>query len=289
MDSLLTGTMDRVEDLMGSGAFTFERYDVTDYVHVPGDIDLVLHFASPASPRDYLEYPIKTLRVNSLGTHNALGLARAKGARLLLASTSEVYGDPLVCPQPETYWGHVNPIGPRGCYDESKRFAEALTSAYEREYGVETRIARIFNTFGPFMRVDDGRAVPAFIQQAITGSPITVYGDGSQTRSLCYVDDTIEGIVRLAASDSLGPMNIGGTVETTVLEIARLIQEMTGSRSDIVFEDLPIDDPKVRCPDATRARTELGWAATTPLREGLKRTIEHFQEKARSAEAVRDA
>lgn len=275
IDNLLTGTMKRVEELIGSGAFIFDRYDVTDYLHVPGPVDLVLHFASPASPRDYLEYPIETLRVNSMGTHNALGLARAKGARFLLASTSEIYGDPLVDPQPETYWGNVNPVGPRGVYDEAKRFAEALASAYERTRGVEVRIARIFNTYGPFMRSNDGRAVPTFVEQALTGQPITVYGDGSQTRSLCYVDDLVEGIVRLAASESTGPMNLGGTLETSVGDLAAMIRDLAGSTSEIIFEPLPEDDPKVRCPDVSRARNELGWTTSVSVEQGLERVITH--------------
>jgi len=277
MDNLLTGTMDRIEDLLGSESFVFEHYDITDYLHVAGDLDLVLHFASPASPRDYLEYPIETLRVNSLGTHNALGLARAKGARFLLASTSEVYGDPLVDPQPESYWGNVNPVGPRGCYDESKRYAEALVSAYERACGVDVRIARIFNTFGPHMRIDDGRAVPTFIGQALTGEPLSVFGDGKQTRSLCFVDDLIEGVVRLAASDSTGPMNLGGTLEMSVLDLALQIRDLVGSSSEIVFSQLPVDDPRVRCPDTSRALRELGWRTTVPIAEGLSRTIEHYR------------
>jgi dTDP-glucose 4,6-dehydratase len=287
-DNLLTGRTDRVQGLLGLDEFTFERRDVTCRLDVPADLDLVLHFASPASPRDYLEYPIETLRVNSLGTHNALGLARAKGARFVLASTSEVYGDPLVNPQPESYWGNVNPVGPRGCYDESKRFAEALASAYERDRAVEVRIARIFNTYGPFMRTDDGRAVPAFVCQALAGDPLTVYGDGSQTRSLCYVDDTVDAIVRLAASDCRGPVNIGGDVETTVLDLALMIRETVGSRSEVVFGPLPVDDPKVRCPDIARARRELGWEPAVPLSEGLARTVEH-QRRASGSESSSSA
>lgn len=277
MDSLLTGTLDRLADLLPLENFTFEHYDVTDYIHVPGPLDLILHFASPASPIDYLKYPIETLTVNAIGTHRVLGLSRAKGARLVLASTSEVYGDPHVNPQPETYWGHVNPVGPRGCYDESKRFAEALVSAYERERGVEVRIARIFNCYGPGMRSHDGRAVPAFVTQALAGRPMTVFGDGSQTRSLCYVSDLIDCLTRLAISDVTGPVNVGDDAEMTVLELAKLIRGLTGSDSEIVFEPLPTDDPKVRRPDITRARETLGWSPTTPLEEGLLRTIEFFR------------
>ncbi len=279
MDNLITGSIANVEHLFRDPAFHFEERDVTEYIHVPGNLDALLHFASPASPIDYLELPIQTLKVGSLGTHKALGLAHAKRARFLLASTSEVYGDPLVHPQPETYWGNVNPVGPRGVYDEAKRFAEALTMAYHRYHGVETRIVRIFNTYGPRMRLDDGRALPAFMSQALRGEPLTVFGDGSQTRSFCYVDDLVEGIFRLLASDEVEPVNIGNPSEMTILEFARAVIEVTGSNSEIVFRELPVDDPKVRQPDITRARERLGWEPRVSLREGLARTLEHFRER----------
>lgn len=277
IDNLLTGSVTNVEHLFGRPGFVFERYDVTNHVHVPGRVDFVLHFASPASPIDYLELPIQTLKVGSLGTHKALGLAKAKGARFLLASTSEVYGDPLIHPQPEEYWGNVNPVGPRGVYDEAKRFAEALTMAYQRYHGVHTRIVRIFNTYGPRMRARDGRVVPAFIGQALDCEPLTVFGDGSQTRSFCYVDDLIEGIIRLLFSEITDPVNIGNPAEMTVLQFAREIKRLTGSSAEIEFRPLPVDDPKVRQPDISFARARLGWSPKVPLETGLVRTIEYFQ------------
>jgi dTDP-glucose 4,6-dehydratase len=277
IDNLLTGSVSNIEHLFGRDGFVFVRYDVTDYLHVPGEVNFVLHFASPASPIDYLELPIQTLKVGSLGTHKALGLAKAKGARFLLASTSEVYGDPLVHPQPEEYWGNVNPVGPRGVYDEAKRFAEAMTMAYQRYHGVVTRIVRIFNTYGPRMRARDGRVVPAFIGQALAGEPLTVFGDGSQTRSFCYVDDLIEGIVRLLFSELSEPVNIGNPAEMTVLDFALAIQRLTGTDMPIIFKPLPVDDPKVRQPDITMARTRLGWAPRVPLDLGLTRTIDYFR------------
>ncbi len=277
IDNLLTGSLGNIEHLIGRNGFVFVRYDVTDYLHVPGRVDFVLHFASPASPIDYLELPIQTLKVGSLGTHKALGLAKAKGARFLLASTSEVYGDPLIHPQPEEYWGNVNPVGPRGVYDEAKRFAEAMTMAYHRYHGVATRIVRIFNTYGPRMRARDGRVVPAFIGQALAGEPLTVFGDGLQTRSFCYVDDLIEGIIRLLFSELVEPVNIGNPAEMTVLDFARAIQRLTGSTAPIVFKQLPVDDPKVRQPDISMARTRLGWAPKVQLDDGLARTIEYFR------------
>ncbi|KDA53482.1 NAD-dependent dehydratase [Thermoanaerobaculum aquaticum] len=277
IDNLLTGSLSNVEHLFGVDGFTFIKYDVTNYIHVPGPVDFVLHFASPASPIDYLELPIQTLKVGSLGTHKALGLAKAKGARFLLASTSEVYGDPLVHPQPESYWGNVNPVGPRGVYDEAKRFAEAMTMAYHRYHRLETRIVRIFNTYGPRMRRNDGRVVPAFICQALAGEPLTVFGDGSQTRSFCYVDDLIEGVVRVLFSEITEPINLGNPQEMTVLEFAQVIKELTGSSSPIEFRPLPVDDPKVRQPDITKARVFLGWEPRVPLRTGLSRTIEYFR------------
>jgi dTDP-glucose 4,6-dehydratase len=277
IDNLLTGSLVNVEHLFGRAGFTFDKYDVTNYIHVPGPVDFVLHFASPASPIDYLELPIQTLKVGSLGTHKALGLAKAKGARFLLASTSEVYGDPLVHPQQEGYWGNVNPVGPRGVYDEAKRFAEAMTMAYHRFHGVDTRIVRIFNTYGPRMRARDGRVVPAFICQALAGEPLTVFGDGSQTRSFCFVDDLIEGIVRLLFSEVVEPVNIGNPAEMTVLQFAEAIRALTGSRSPVVFRELPVDDPKVRQPDITLAFTRLGWRPKVPLDVGLRRTVEYFR------------
>jgi len=280
MDNFLTGTPDNVAHLMRNPRFTFIQQDVTNYVYVEGGLDAILHFASPASPVDYLEKPIQTLKVGSLGTHKALGLAKAKGARFLLASTSECYGDPLVHPQNEDYWGNVNPIGPRGVYDEAKRFAEAMTMAYHRFHGVQTRIVRIFNTHGPRMRLHDGRVVPNFIAQALRVEPITVYGDGSQTRSFCYVSDLVEGIVRLLRSDyDQGPINCGNPTEVTILQFAERIKALTGSKSAIVFRPLPEDDPKVRQPDITRARKVLGWEPTIGLDDGLRRTIEFFRGK----------
>jgi dTDP-glucose 4,6-dehydratase len=277
VDNFVTGNPRNIAHLEGDRRFHFIEHDVTKFISVEGDVEAVLHFASPASPIDYLELPIQTLKVGSLGTHNALGLALAKGARFLLASTSEVYGDPLVHPQPETYWGNVNPIGPRGVYDEAKRFAEAMTMAYHRAHGVQTRIVRIFNTYGERMRLRDGRVVPALIGQALAGDPMTVFGDGSQTRSFCYVSDLIDGIYRLLLSEETAPVNIGNPAELTVLEFARTIRRLTGTSSEIVFRPLPVDDPKVRQPDITRARTRLGWEPKVLLEEGLLRTIEYFR------------
>jgi dTDP-glucose 4,6-dehydratase len=277
MDNLLTGNERNIAHLQDEKRFRFVRHNVAQYIFVDGPLDAVLHFASPASPIDYLELPIQTLKVGSLGTHNALGLALAKSARFLLASTSEVYGDPLVHPQPETYWGNVNPIGPRGVYDEAKRFSEAMTMAYRRSHGVDTRIVRIFNTYGERMRPRDGRVVPALIGQALTGEPMTVFGDGSQTRSFCYVADLIDGIYRLLLSDVADPCNIGNPAELSVLEFARTIKKLTGTQSEIVFRPLPVDDPKVRQPDITKARTLLGWEPRVRLDEGLQRTIEYFR------------
>jgi nucleoside-diphosphate-sugar epimerase len=274
LDSLLTGSDSNLDALRENGRFECRQVDVSAGVPLDGSVDWVLHFASPASPVDYLEHPIETLRVGSLGTLNALEVAREKGAGLLLASTSEVYGDPLVHPQTEDYWGNVNPVGPRSVYDEAKRFAEAAASAYERTHGLTVRIVRIFNTYGPRMRADDGRAVPTFVSQALEGFPITVHGTGAQTRSLCYVDDLVEGVWRLMRSDLRGPVNIGNEHEVTVLELAELIRSLTGSASEISFTERPADDPEVRRPDATRARTELGWTSTIDLRDGLARTIE---------------
>ena len=277
MDNLITGDLRNVEHLMGEPRFQFLHQDVSEFIHVPGDLDFILHFASPASPIDYLEYPIQTLKVGSLGTHKALGLARAKRARLLLASTSEVYGDPQVHPQREEYWGNVNPVGPRGVYDEAKRFAEAMTMAYHRFHGLETRIVRIFNTYGPRMRLNDGRALPAFMGQALRGEALTVFGDGSQTRSFCYVDDLIDGIHRLLHSDEQLPVNIGNPHEMTILEFAKTVVELTGTRSKIEFKPLPTDDPKVRQPDITKAREVLGWEPEVELHDGLQRTLEYFK------------
>ena len=277
MDNLLTGNERNIAHLQDEKRFRFVRHNVAQYIFVDGPLDAVLHFASPASPIDYLELPIQTLKVGSLGTHNALGLALAKHARFLLASTSEVYGDPLVHPQPETYWGNVNPIGPRGVYDEAKRFAEAITMAYRRSHGVDTRIVRIFNTYGERMRPRDGRLVPALIGQALAGEPLTVFGDGSQTRSFCYVSDLIEGIYRLLQSDLGDPCNIGNPAELSVLEFARTIRDLTGTKSEIVFRPLPEDDPKVRQPDITKAKTLLGWEPRVRLEEGLRRTIDYFR------------
>ena len=279
MDNFVTGSPDNIAHLTGNRHFSFHEHNVTNFIYVEGPLDGVLHFASPASPRDYLELPIQTLKVGSLGTHKALGLAKAKGARFLLASTSEVYGDPLVHPQPEGYWGNVNPVGPRGVYDEAKRFAEAMTMAYHRYHGLDTRIARIFNTYGPRMRVRDGRVVSNFIVQALQGEPITVYGDGSQTRSFCYVDDLVDGIVRLFERGAAEPTNIGNPREYTVLELAELVIRLTGSRSTIVRESLPEDDPKVRRPDIARARSLLGWEPRVGVEDGLGRTIAYLREK----------
>lgn len=281
MDNLITGDTENIEHLfdLGQERFRFVEYDVTNYIHVNGPLDYVLHFASPASPADYLRLPIQTLKVGALGTHKALGLAKEKDARFLLASTSEVYGDPLVHPQPEDYWGNVNPTGERGVYDEAKRFAEALAMAYHRYHGVETRIARIFNTYGPRMRVDDGRALPTFMSQALRGEPLTVYGDGSQTRSFCYVDDLVEGIYRLLMSDEAEPVNIGNADEITIKEFAEEIIEITGSSSSITYEPLPTDDPQVRQPDISRAQEALGWSPSVGRQEGLRRTVDYFREQ----------
>ena len=281
MDNLVTGNTENIEHLfeLGQERFRFVKYDVTDYIHVNGDLDYVLHFASPAAPDDYLRLPIQTLKVGALGTHKALGLAKAKDARFLLASTSEVYGDPLVHPQPEDYWGNVNPIGQRGVYDEAKRFAEALAMAYHRYHGVETRIVRIFNTYGPRMRTDDGRALPTFMSQALRGDPLTVYGDGSQTRAFCYVDDLVDGIYRLLMSDETEPVNIGNPDEITIKEFAEEIIEITGAGSSITYEELPKDDPQVRQPDISRAREILDWEPKVDRKEGLRRTLDYFQKK----------
>ncbi|HEX6677009.1 MAG TPA: UDP-glucuronic acid decarboxylase family protein [Actinomycetes bacterium] len=278
MDNLITGRAENVEDLIGE-RFRLVHVDVTDYIHVSGPVDAVLHFASPASPIDYLRYPIQTLKVGALGTHRALGLAKDKGARFLLASTSEVYGDPKVHPQPESYWGHVNPIGPRGVYDEAKRFAEALATAYQRSHGVEVRIVRIFNTFGPFMRIDDGRAFCTFAVQALRGEPLTVHGDGSQTRSLCYVEDMVEGFWRLLWSDVEGPVNLGNPREVTILELARMVAAAAGvGEVRVDYQPRPVDDPEVRRPDITRAMTELGWKPSVSLEEGIERTLPWFSQ-----------
>ena len=290
MDNLITGSTDNIAHLFerDDERFTFIKHDVTNFIHVSGELDYVLHFASPASPADYLRLPIQTLKVGALGTHKALGLAKAKNARLLLASTSEVYGDPLVHPQPEDYWGNVNPIGMRGVYDEAKRFAEAITMAYQRYHGVETRIVRIFNTYGPRMRIDDGRALPTFMSQALNGEPLTVYGDGSQTRSFCYVDDLVEGIYRLLLSDENEPVNIGNTQEITIKDFAEEIIDLTDSESTITYEELPKDDPQVREPDITKARETLGWSPNVDRREGLRKTLDYFR-KAIDASAPADA
>jgi len=277
MDNLITGNLANIEHLFKLKEFEFYNHDVSKFVHVPGRLDYILHFASPASPIDYLKIPIQTLKVGSLGTHNLLGLAKAKNARILVASTSEVYGDPLVHPQNEDYWGNVNPIGPRGVYDEAKRFQEAITMAYHTYHGLETRIVRIFNTFGPRMRLDDGRALPAFMSQALNGEDITVFGDGSQTRSFCYVDDLIEGIYRLLLSDYVYPVNIGNPDEITLLQFAQEILELTGSKSKIVFKPLPKDDPKQRRPDISRAKEILSWEPRFSRKEGLKITLEYFK------------
>lgn len=279
VDNLITGDMRNISHLFGNEKFLFIKHDVTEYMYIDGDVHYILHFASPASPIDYLKLPIQTLKVGSLGTHKALGLAKAKHARFLLASTSEVYGDPLVHPQPESYWGNVNPVGMRGVYDEAKRFGEAMTMAYHRYHGVDTRIVRIFNTYGPRMRIEDGRAIPAFISQALSGKDVTVFGNGTQTRSICYVDDLIDGIFRLLMSSEVHPVNIGNQDEISMLQLAKEVIELTGSKSQIVFRDLPEDDPKVRQPDITRAKTLLGWQASVTRREGLLRTIEYFRSR----------
>jgi dTDP-glucose 4,6-dehydratase len=286
LDNFLTGSPENVLHLMERPGFRLMRCDITDYVHVPGHVDLVLHFASPASPLDYLKMPIETLKVGSLGTLHTLGLAHDKGARYVLASTSEVYGDPLQHPQTEDYWGNVNPVGPRGVYDEAKRFSEAMTTAYRTSKGTDTGIVRIFNTYGPRMRADDGRAIPAFIGQALSSRPLTVAGDGSQTRSICYVDDTVRGILAMAFSTHAGPVNIGNPDELSMLRLARWIVELTGSSSGISFIDLPVDDPKVRRPDTTRAEQLLDWRPVVPSEEGLRRTVAWFAAQ-RDAAAVR--
>ncbi len=276
VDNLITGKLENLDHLSSESRFEFIEHDVTQYIDIPGELDGVLHFASPASPVDYLELPIQTLKVGSLGTHNALGLAMAKGARFLLASTSEVYGDPLIHPQTEDYWGNVNPIGPRGVYDEAKRFAEAMTMAYHRYHGLDTRVVRIFNTYGPRMRPGDGRVVSNFIVQALLGSALTIYGDGSQSRSFCYVTDEVEGIFRLFASDEVYPVNIGNPTEYTIGQLAESILEIVGSEAGVRYVPLPTDDPKVRQPDVTRAREILGWEAKVPLHEGLEKATAYF-------------
>lgn len=278
MDNLVTGSIDNISHLAGESRFQFVRHDVTQYIYVAGKLDAIMHLASPASPIDFTRIPIQILKVGSLGTHNALGLALGKGARFLLASTSEVYGDPQVHPQPESYWGHVNPIGVRGVYDEAKRFSEAITMAYHRIHGVDTRIIRIFNTYGPRMRLDDGRVVPNFIGQALRRQPITVYGDGSQTRSFCFVSDLVDGMVRLLRSEEVSPVNVGNPVETSILTFAETINRLTGNPAGIEFRPLPDDDPKQRRPDITRARDILGWSPTVELEVGLSRTIAYFEE-----------
>ncbi len=278
IDNLLTGNVHNIEHLAGNADFKFIKQDVTEYIYLPGEVDLVFHFASPASPIDYLKLPIQTLKVGSIGTHHALGLAKAKGATFLLASTSETYGDPLEHPQKETYWGNVNPIGLRGVYDEAKRFAEAMVMAYHRFHGVDTKIVRIFNTYGPRMRLEDGRVVPAFIGQALNGEPLTVFGQGQQTRSFCFVSDLIEGIYRLSQSDYHEPVNIGNPAEMTVLDFAKAILRITGSKSEIVYRELPADDPKVRQPDISLAKQLLGWAPQISFEDGITRTVDFFRD-----------
>lgn len=279
MDNLLTGSLDNIQHLFNEERFEFYHHDVSKFVHVPGKLDYILHFASPASPIDYLKMPIQTLKVGSLGTHNLLGLAKAKEARILVASTSEIYGDPEINPQNEQYWGNVNPIGPRGVYDEAKRFQEAITMAYHNYHQLETRIVRIFNTYGPRMRLDDGRALPTFMGQALRGGDITVYGDGSQTRSFCYVDDLVDGIYRLLLSDYQWPVNVGNPQEISILDFAKEVKALVGNEVEIVFKDLPQDDPKVRRPDISRAREILAWEPKVDRKEGLKRTLNYFQQK----------
>jgi dTDP-glucose 4,6-dehydratase len=279
MDNLITGSMENISHILGNERFRFVKYNVTEYVHIDGPLDYILHFASPASPIDYLKLPIQTLKVGSLGTHKTLGLAKEKRARYLLASTSEVYGDPNIHPQPEDYWGNVNPIGVRGVYDEAKRFAEAITMAYHRYHSLETRIVRIFNTYGPRMRLHDGRALPTFMKQALSDEDITVFGDGSQTRSFCYVSDLVDGIYRLLMSDETYPVNIGNPEEISLLQFAEEVRDITGTASSIVFKPLPEDDPKVRQPDITRARSILGWEPKVGRREGLKMTLAYFAER----------
>ena len=279
IDNLLTGDLKNIEHLFGNRKFQFIHHDVTNFIHVPGNVDYVLHFASPASPIDYLQLPIQTLKVGSLGTHKTLGLAKEKGARFLLASTSEVYGDPDINPQHEEYWGNVNPIGPRGVYDEAKRFAESLTMAYHRYHGLDTRIVRIFNTYGPRMRLNDGRALPAFLSQALLNEDVTVFGDGSQTRSFCYVDDLIDGIYKLLLSDEVEPTNIGNPSEITIKEFAEEVIKLTNSKSKIIYKDLPQDDPKLRRPNIDKAKQVLNWEPKVNREEGLKRTIEYFKKR----------
>ena len=286
LDNLVTGADSNVAHLMAHPRFRFAHQDVSRYIDVPGPVDAVLHFASPASPPDYLKLPIQTMKVGALGTHNALGLALAKKAKFMLASTSECYGDPEVSPQPETYWGRVNPVGPRGVYDEAKRFAEALTMAYHYYHGVDTRIVRIFNTYGPKMRLNDGRALPNFLYQALTGEPITIYGDGSQTRSFCYISDLIEGIYHLLESGEHLPTNIGNPQEITILEFAERIRKLVGGPTSLVFRELPQDDPKQRCPDITKAKRVLGWEPKVTLEDGLKRTYEYFRERVTAGKAA---
>lgn len=277
MDNLITGNLENIEHLFGNEDFTFYNHDISNFIHVPGDLDYILHFASPASPIDYLKIPIQTLKVGSLGTHNCLGLAKAKNARILVASTSEVYGDPMVHPQTEDYWGNVNPIGPRGVYDEAKRFQEAITMAYHRFHNVETRIVRIFNTYGPRMRLNDGRVLPAFIGQALRGEDLTVFGDGSQTRSFCYVDDLIAGIHKLLLSDEVEPVNVGNPDEITIKEFGEEILALTGADQQLIYKDLPVNDPKQRQPDISKARAILGWEPKVSRSEGLKITYEYFK------------
>ena len=281
MDNLLTGSLDNIAHLFGREDFRFVKQDVTEYLYLEGPLDYLLHFASPASPVDYLRYPIQTLKVGSLGTHKALGLAKAKGARFLLASTSEVYGDPQIHPQPESYWGHVNPVGPRGVYDEAKRFAEALTMAYHRAHGVDTRIVRIFNTYGPRMRPHDGRVVSNFLVQALAGQPLTIYGTGQQTRSFCYVTDLVDGLVRLLLSSEVDPVNLGNPTEWTIRDLVTTIETLLGRSLPVTVHPLPTDDPQVRQPDITRARTLLGWAPTVDLAAGLRETLGYFQQHPR--------
>jgi dTDP-glucose 4,6-dehydratase len=283
LDNLVTGTNSNIEHLLQNPRFKFAQQDVSKFIDVEGPVDVVMHFASPASPPDYLKFPIQTLKVGALGTHNALGLAMAKKARFMQASTSECYGDPEVSPQPETYWGHVNPVGPRGVYDEAKRFAEAITMAYHRYHGVDTRIVRIFNTYGPRMRLNDGRALPNFLYQALVGEPITVYGDGKQTRSFCWVGDLVEGIYRLLESNEHEPTNIGNPAEITILEFAERVRALVGTTAPIVHHELPVDDPKQRCPDITKAKRILKWEPKVKLEEGLRITYEHFKKQVAAA------
>jgi dTDP-glucose 4,6-dehydratase len=286
LDSLLTGEPRNIEHLFGNDRFRFIKHDVTEYIHIGGQVDNVLHFASPASPVDYLEYPIATLKVGAMGTHKALGLAREKGARFLLASTSECYGDPQVHPQPEDYWGNVNPVGPRGVYDEAKRFAEAMAMAYHRTHALDTKIARIFNTYGPRMRLYDGRALPTFFRQALQGEPLTVYGDGSQTRSFCHISDMVRGLEKLLYSDEHMPTNIGNPEEVTILEVAEEVIEVTESDSEITFEPLPKNDPQVRQPDISKAKKVLGWSPRVSRQEGLRMTLDYFRERVAEEEGV---